>query len=170
MSAPRTLNEAREQLEALGSSNIEISNKLAAYESNESLAAAGIVRVDDEKGVRFSVPRISELEATISELTGKVTLLELEGATLRAEIEEANGSLAASAQKITKLESSTKTAETIAREIVGNLGGAPLAVDSSQSLTSVDELRAGLSAEKDPAKKWELFKRIESMKKNGTQK
>jgi len=172
----KTLAQAKEYLETRDEQVAQLTKTVAAYESNESLAAAGIVRVDDpEKGVHFSVPRISELETNVSELMASLAKAQSETEALTGKLSESGNQNATLLKRVTELETSAKSVEARAREMLGNAGGAPLAVDAQdvQTLTA-SELRNRLATEKDPQVRsdtyWQLkeLEAKEKSHKNGT--
>lgn len=167
MSEPKTLTEAREQLEAVNTQLAEFSAKAASYDS--LLTQFGIVAVttDADGLVHYESTVIQEKDAQLADLAAKhaeaienARLLKIDFGTA---VSAAATEKASYEARITKLEASQKTVETRARELVGSLGGPPLAVDSSDAAElTPDILRSQLQAAKEPSAQLEIYKKLKA--------
>jgi len=162
MNEPKTLTEAREQLEAVNAQLTELQSVIEGHE--DILSAFGMARITAADGaVHYESTFIQERDAQIIELRKSVETLESEKATaIEANKKWAEASSLAS-KRIAELEAAQKTVEARAREMLASQGGPPLAVDGSDGLQlTADDLRKQLNTEKDPNARFAIYSKLKA--------
>jgi chromosome segregation ATPase len=146
MDQVRNLNEARALIAELSEQVDELSSLRERSAKVEALQA----ELDDAKAI---------FDTVSAQNADKIAKLEAGAKALASDLE-------AAAARVKQLESEAKSAEVRAREIVGDLGGAPLPVDSSTDETlTVESLVKAINAEKDPIRKHVLYKQYKQKQK-----
>ena len=124
----KTLAQAREAVAGLEARIVE----LEALQAKAELADAAALALTEAQAA-FEVERAS-FNDHLKQISEAKALLELSLETEKAAVAESKA-------RISELEASAQSAEARAREILGNAGGKPLAVDSAELETrSISEL------------------------------
>jgi hypothetical protein len=163
MNAPKTLNEAREQLEAVNTQLAELRDVIEGHEA--ILEAFGMKRITEADGetVHYESTFIQERDAQIAGLNENVVKLTADNKTLSELASGRETSIATLTARITQLEASAKTVEARAREMLASQGGPPLAVDGSDSMQlTADDLRKQLNTEKDPNARFAIYSKLKA--------
>jgi hypothetical protein len=162
MNAPKTLTEAKEQLESAQTRIAQLETLVQGHDL--VLESFGIQSATDEKGVtNYASPRLAEAESKLADaIAANKTHIEAT-CKMSAELAARDATIAANVKEIADLKAATQTVEARARELLSLQGGKPLAVDGADvaGLTS-NALRTQLQTEKDPVARHKIWKDLKA--------